>query len=553
MRFIKRHSFLSRSALAAVAALTFLTAPSRAADVTTLLVLPFENLSGSGEYNWIGESFSRSLSNLMRMPGLYAIDADERTVAMEGLGYPRNAILSRASAIQLAQQMKADLLVVGTYSLSGAGQSVSIAVSARLIDVKAGALVGAETQKGGPLLELQRLQGELAWTWLYQYNTALSFSRDHLIEKSTSIPSRAFESFVKAMLIASPDDRIKFLRRAIKEANGEYPQAVFELGRTSYFNGDYNEAITWLANVPDTSERISEAQFDLGVCLQRTNQLGESLKLFRQLLSRLPLPEVYNNAGVLSFEQDKPAEGLNLLKTAAENAPRDTDAQFNAGYAAWKTGDMALAVEQMKKAVARRPTDGEAQYILYKVLTVLGRPAEAQEASENAKKSLPRFADWETTGKVPDLLRLKTQFNRASYYQLSRRVADAPKAQAASVEAENLLAHARGLYLAGHDAEALADVTRLLKVDPDNGDVHLLAGKIYERASDYKNALNSLKAAVFWNDRLVAAHVLLGKIYLLQKNCDLARAHLLKALNAEPQDSEALALRRTLQATCISR
>lgn len=551
MRFIKRHSFLSRSALAAVAAWTFLTAPSRAADTTTtLLVLPFENLSGSGEYNWIGESFSRSLSNLMRMPGLYAIDADERTVAMERLGYPRNAILSRASAIQLAQQMKADLLVVGTYSLSGAGQSVSIAVSARLIDVKVGALVGAETQKGGPVADLQRLQGELAWACLFQFNPALPFSRDQLVEKSVAIPSRAFESFVKGMLIVSPEDRMNFLRKAVKEAKGKYPQAVFELGRTSYLNGDYNEAIKWLAEVPDSSERISEAQFYLAVSLQRTSQFGESLKLFKQLLSRLPLAEMYNNTGALNFEQNKPAEALSLFKTAAELAPRDADVLFNFGYVAWKNGDFALAAEQMKKALARRAQDGEASYVLSRSLRALGGNAEAQEALENAKRTLPHFAEWETKGNVPDLLRLKTQFNLAAYYQLSRKVADLPKAQAVSSEAEELLAHARGFYLSGHDQEALDQLNRLLRLAPDNAEAHLLAGQVYERTGDSAHALNSLKAAVFWNDRLAPAHVLLGKIYLLQKNCAEANASLRKALDADPQHLEAQALKRTIEASC---
>ena len=40
------------------------TAP--ATDV--VMVLPFENTSGKGEFNWVGESFADSLSDLLRMP-----------------------------------------------------------------------------------------------------------------------------------------------------------------------------------------------------------------------------------------------------------------------------------------------------------------------------------------------------------------------------------------------------------------------------------------------------------------------------------------------------
>lgn len=74
-------------------------------------------------------------------------------------------------------------------------------------------------------------------------------------------------------------------------------------------------------------------------------------------------------------------------------------------------------------------------------------------------------------------------------------------------------------------------------------------GRVNERRSDFPAAINALRAAVFWNPKLVAAHVLLGRIYLGQGDRKRAESHLKLALDANPQDREALALQRLLQET----
>ncbi len=44
------------------------TARGQADD--TMMVLPFENTSDKPEFNWVGESFALSLSELLRVPTL---------------------------------------------------------------------------------------------------------------------------------------------------------------------------------------------------------------------------------------------------------------------------------------------------------------------------------------------------------------------------------------------------------------------------------------------------------------------------------------------------
>src|SRR2546430_1565926 len=80
-----------------------------------VLVLPFENVSDHPEYNWIGESFADSMSVLLDKPGLLVVSSDERAVAYQRLRLPLTVIPSRATAIKIAREVKATMLVIGTY------------------------------------------------------------------------------------------------------------------------------------------------------------------------------------------------------------------------------------------------------------------------------------------------------------------------------------------------------------------------------------------------------------------------------------------------------
>src|SRR3954449_8959135 len=117
-----------RKNLAAIfSALAFISILQVAAPVTAaqstpaaeiVLVIPFENTSNHPEYNWIGESFADSLSVLLDKPGLIVVTSDERAVAYQRLRLPLTVIPSRATAIKIARELKASMIVFGTYNVT---------------------------------------------------------------------------------------------------------------------------------------------------------------------------------------------------------------------------------------------------------------------------------------------------------------------------------------------------------------------------------------------------------------------------------------------------
>src|SRR6476646_5397915 len=92
------------------------SAQNQSADV--LMILPFENTSNRPEYNWVGESFADALAELLNKPGLIVVSSDERELAYQRLRLPETVIPSRATAIKLARQAKATMIVIGSYSVT---------------------------------------------------------------------------------------------------------------------------------------------------------------------------------------------------------------------------------------------------------------------------------------------------------------------------------------------------------------------------------------------------------------------------------------------------
>src|SRR5438309_5893316 len=217
--------------LASASLILISTAHSKSAfaqpsSAETVLILPFENLSDHPEYNWIGESFADSLSALLNKPGLIVVSADERAVAYQRLRLPLTVLPSRATAIKIARELKASMIVIGTYNVvlpSGQDDKskaqtskplASIAGEARVIRVNEGRMAGdifdgawapRVYDFGGEVANLQRVHGELAYQILSQRDKALSFSRNTLVQEATRVPPQAFEAYTKGLLTADRD------------------------------------------------------------------------------------------------------------------------------------------------------------------------------------------------------------------------------------------------------------------------------------------------------------------------------------------------------------
>jgi tetratricopeptide (TPR) repeat protein len=540
-----------------------------AQSVDTILVFPFENTSQRPEYNWVGESFSEMLSELLDRSDLSSIRPDERGLAYEREGLPPTTVLTRATSIKVGERAGADLVVVGTYRVDGEKDKETVTVTARLVDIREGRIIGKEFNRGGLLKDLQELQGEIAFEILKQRSPALPLSRGEVVGEATRVPTSAFADYMKAVTTADRQNKVLFLARAIEEygksSKGQYTQAIFELGRISYLDGKWDDAIKLLSRIDEKYPRYGEAAFYLGVSYANSRKLDDAVKVFTDLVPRMPLYEVYNNAGVVYLRAGRLDDAIIYLKPAAEAATRDVDVQFNYGYALWLKNDFAGAAKQMQRIVGRSPADGEAIrfgpqdgeafYILAKASERAGDAKGAASALDQAKRYLPSFAQWETKRQIPDVARMKSRFSKAGLIRLRKdqRQSDAASPSAAAADptaVADQMARARDLFGESRDREALDVLARVLQVSPDNAEAHLLRGRVFERTGEYDRAVEALKAATFWDPKSLVANVSLGRIYTFRNDCANAQASMRKALQIDPTNADALALKRTVEAKC---
>lgn len=563
-------------------------AQNPSADV--VMVLPFENTSNRAEYNWVGESFADALAELLNKPGLVVVTSDERELAYQQLRLPETVIPSRATAIKLARQAKATMIVIGSYSVTPPAAPAAsepknnekppadayVQVTARVIKVNEGRTLGEvldggwatrQFDYGGPVTTLQDIHGRLAYQILYQRDKALPYSQNQIVQEATKIPQKAFEAYVKAVQLNLRDEvRARYLKNALHyyaEALGGavYPQAAFELGRGYMSLGNWKDATEYFSKVQKKEPHYAEAAFYASLGYAKLGDYGRALATVVPLSTDLPLIGVYNNAGAVAVqaarENKNDAERTRLLKQAsdflaraAESAPNDQMVHFNYGYALFLSGKYADAAEHFRPVITADQRDGQAYFLFAKSLAKTGKTEAAAAADDQARRYLQSaYAKWETEWQKSQTtsgvtLRMRDVLNREEVFSLVREKNITAEANSPSSATQDLLVKARDLYQAGRDDEALPELHRVVMIEPTNAEAYLLSGRINLRRSDQEAAIAALKTAIFWDPKLIDAHILLGRIFLERGDRGEARKYALSAITIDPNNQEAIALQR---------
>lgn len=555
----------------------------------TVVVLPFENRSDHPEFNWIGESFADSLSTLLNKPGLVVITSDERAVAYQRLHLPLTVLPSRATAIKIARELRATIIVIGNFNVTvppaspdkpeTAKSLATIAGEARVVRVNEGRMAGDVFDGawaprvydfGGTVTDLQKMNGELAYQILLQRDKALSFSRNQLIQEATRVPPQAFEAYMKGLLTPATDPtRANYLKNALKlfeKENGGavYSEAAFALGEFYLSQGQLKEAAEYLTMVQKKEPHYGEARFYASLAYWKLGEDKKALEILVPLADEkvMPLVAVYNNAGAFSIAaakaEKKPEEktrlllqAITLLSRAADSSPDDATVLFNYGYALFLSERYAEAAEKLEKVIAADPRDGQAYFLLAKTQERAGR-AEAANAADNKARVYMQanYAKWQTEWQksqtIPNVSpRSRDVLNQVDLSNLTRiQLIEQAKVD----NTEEALNKIRELYQQGRDDEAMVEIRKLMVIEPTNAQAFLLSGQINQRRGDQEAAIAALKTAIFWeHDRpLIEAHILLGRIFLERGDIGEARKYSASATAIDPNNQEAIALQRAV-------
>jgi tetratricopeptide (TPR) repeat protein len=568
--------------------------PQSGADV--VLVLPFENTSGKPEFNWVGESFADSLSDLLKVPTLNVITNEERKLIQQKLRIPLTTLPSLATSLKLARESQATLLIAGRYNIvpAGADTAATINVTAKIIRVSEGRfmsevidgkLITRDISVNDALGNLQTMQGQIAYQILYQRDKSLPFSQNQLIEAANKVPARAFEAYIKGLLTTTPASRENFFKNASRlysEAtpDGMYAEAELELGHLYLSQRKGIDAINSFERVISTNQKcrdkakadkkppqcsdesFAEASFYIGLLFLQQGNFESALATLQPLADDLRLTTVYNALGAISVqgsraEKKNPAkaaaqltDGIGFLKKAVDSSPDNVNIRFNYAVALFLMGNMTEAADQFRSAIVLNPRDGEAYYLLAKALENLKDP-NAEKMTAKAIELLTannRYAklesDWQKNKQLGDISLRVEQPARKDFVAvvLSRRSATTTQPQLN--ETDTLLAQARTQLKAGQDDDAMATLRRVLASEPMSAESYLLLGKISLRRGDKDQAISQFKTSIFWDNKLIDAHVELGKIYVEKGDCLQAKNYAASATEIDKENADAAALQR---------
>ena len=457
------------------------------------LVIPFENTSRVPRLYWLTEGSAVLLTDDLQALGVPAITRDDRQRAFERLRVPSVASLSHATVIRLGQIVGATQVVVGSFDL----KSDELTVRARAIRLDTGRM-SPEIVSHGPLTEIFGIYGSIARRLVP--NT--SVSAEQMTQGYPPLP--AFEQYIKGLLAEAPDTKTTFLKQALTLFPG-LQRARIALWDVHTGEGEHQEALAVVRQVPAQSPLSRQARFLAGISMLNLDQAQDAFNTFQQLNVERPDPALLNNLGIVQLRRPPGSPGgraLSFFGQAVMADATDADLFFNLGYAYWLDKDLQGAVYWLREAVRRNPADDAAHYLLGVALQSSGSTAEATREKELARQLSSTYAEWEAkqaANTVPrGLERVKTDIDVAASF----RVENAIVASEQRDQRELAMFHldrGRRLFQQERDEEAIAELRRVVYLSPYQSEAHLLLGRIYLRTGRPHEAINSLKISV-WSD-----------------------------------------------------
>jgi tetratricopeptide (TPR) repeat protein len=488
--------------------------------------------------NWIGDSFPDTLNKRLNSAGFLTISHDDRQFAYEHLGLPADFRPTRATTIRIAEQLDANYVILGSYSVQPgtAGGTANgtagsrISIQARVLSIDELRL-SAVLEDSAELMRLFDAENAIAWKIAAKIDPHFAGSEQTFLAAPGAVPLPAFEDYIRGINAATDAERLKRLQDAVALVPG-YAAALLELGKEQYAQRDFDGAAATLAKVPKTDALALEANFYLGLANFNSANYAGAQTAFAFVAGRLPLPEVVNNEGVAVSRQGK--DGVELFRKASEADPSDEDYHYNLAIALYRRGDTAGALHVVEAALTLKPADNEA----------LQLRAQLKQAAPGTR--LTESAD---NGFSP-LERIRRNYSETGFRQAAFLLDQVNAARLAMLPPEKRAAEYTQMgreYLSeGLLPEAETQFQDALEASPNSADAHAGMAQLREASGDAAKARDEAKTSLIMKPN-VAALLVLARLDLADKQPGASAEDVSRALKIEPTNAAAIALKLVLQ------
>jgi TolB-like protein/Tfp pilus assembly protein PilF len=366
-------------------------------------ILPLEQLQPDTEHAWLSNSFADAMAfGLVRREEMAVVDRLRVVEAMHQLGDTPGRAPKAVG--ELGRQLKAEVLVLGSYQVVG-GQ---LRLGVRVLDALRGATLH-QFQLDRPLVDLLKLEDELQ----QRLPQEMGLSRDPGALRSQAKLPRTRELYTKALQVITDgnQDSVRLanslLASAIEQepdyapARAEYAWTMAELGATTALSqGRYEEAQALLRQGREAAEKAialdpsaSQAYRALASILLRTSDLEGSSRAALQAVRLDPadhkaydvLADVF--AGLEG--EDNHQASKRYFEKSLSLFPEGWQAHHRFGVLLQNDGELPAALKHADRAIALRPAAEYAYVTAADALIWMGRPHEAEGRLRAGLREIP--------------------------------------------------------------------------------------------------------------------------------------------------------------------
>jgi len=375
--------------LAAVGIFLFIPPPrSASANTKTIAVLPFNNMSGNPEDEYLSDGMTEDiLTHLGKIADLRVIS---RTTMMQYKG-------TKKTLRDIAKELNAGVVLEGSVRRA-AGQ---LRITAQLIDAGSDEHLWAEMYDK-EFTKIFAIQSDVAQKIAAALQAKLSPAEKARIEKQPTTNIEAYNLYLKGREYGSRHKKqdnetaIGLIKKAI-ELDPNFTLAWAELGSAYAERYGFGSEISWLDSAVAVSKKAialdrnsAEAYNALAIGYSYNGIYDKALEAYRKAVDLNPnYFGAVGNIGNTYTSQGRFDEALPWLKKAVVLAPRNSVLPTQVGYAYWQLGNFVEGEHWLMKAIELQPDYMYANIDLANLYVIQNRDQQANELMKKVVATNP--------------------------------------------------------------------------------------------------------------------------------------------------------------------
>jgi tetratricopeptide (TPR) repeat protein len=272
---------------------------------------------------------------------------------------------------------------------------------------------------------------------------------------------------------------------------------------------------------PSPQEMLKEA-----IAAQESGNFDEAIRGYRSLLQKYPnIPEIRSNLGAALAGKGQYAEAIVEYKRALKLRP-NTQARLNLALAYYKTAELSVAVETLKRVREEAPSNLQVVTLLADCYLRMGQNKEVIDLLTLVQRVDPRDQAFNYL--------LGTALVRDGQAAKGQLIIDRILSNGDSAEARLLMGTTK--YMASDFRGALEDLQKAVELNPGLAEANAYYGMALLASGDQANAKQAFERELKTDPNSFEANLRMGVILRQDEENEAASKYLRRALQIRPGD-----------------